>query len=30
MIDDLMLQQAGLVRGSDEQWGDETVQFWSR
>jgi diaminohydroxyphosphoribosylaminopyrimidine deaminase/5-amino-6-(5-phosphoribosylamino)uracil reductase len=30
MIDDLTLQQAGLARGSDEQWGDETVQFWSR
>ena len=29
-IDDSMLQQAGLVRGSNEQWGDETVQFWSR
>ncbi len=30
MIDDLTLQQAGLVRGSDELWGHETVQFWSR
>ena len=29
-LDSSTLEKAGLSHASDEQWGDETVEYWTR